>query len=121
MQLFSVNAAISFKRIINVFVQENIKKNCRQKLLIFGPVFFQYCQPAQNQLKSQFLLYIKIDHRATYIKRLWPSRLKYFRLGSFDGPLIREMDGLTLLDFVKKQGSTSVHSKSGFGTRPKPK
>ena len=31
-------------------------KNCPQKLLIIRPIFFQYCHPAQNQPKSQFLL-----------------------------------------------------------------
>ena len=33
-------------------------KNLPQKLLIIGPIYvFQYCQPAQNQPKSQFLFH----------------------------------------------------------------
>ena len=32
-------------------------KKCLQKLLIIGPNFFQYCQPAQNQPKSQILFH----------------------------------------------------------------
>ena len=32
-------------------------KNQPQKLLIIGPIFFQYCQPTQNHPKSQILFH----------------------------------------------------------------
>ena len=39
--------------------RENMKKR-PQKLLIIGPFFFQFCQPAQNQPKFQFLFHKKL-------------------------------------------------------------
>ena len=39
-------------------------KNCTQKMLIISPnLFFQYCQPAQNQPKSHFLFHKKVSLR----------------------------------------------------------
>ena len=50
-------------------------------------------------------LMLDTDDEADTKKTIFlPSRLDYFYLGSFDGPLIREMRGLTLLDFVRKHG-----------------
>ena len=55
MQLFSADATIFLKEILKFFGHEIIK-TCPQKLLIISPNFFlQYCLPAQNQPKSQFL------------------------------------------------------------------
>ena len=58
MQLFSADATIS------LFLPLKRWKNRSQKLLITCPNFFQYCQSAQNQPKSQ-KFFIEITHRAT--------------------------------------------------------
>ena len=61
MDLFNADATI-FKKIINSFAYENMKKNRPQKLLIIRPNIFQYCQLAQTQPKSRFVF-----HRVTYV------------------------------------------------------
>ena len=54
MQLFSADAKIFLKKILPIKTWENSP----QKLIKFDPNFFhQYCQPAQNQPKYQFLFH----------------------------------------------------------------
>ena len=45
-------------------------KKLPSKLLIMGPIFFQYCQPAQNQPKSHILIHKNVSLRDFYIMPL---------------------------------------------------
>ena len=51
---------------VSLLEQDNIfsASFMQQKLLIIGPNFFQYCQPAQNQPKSQFLFHKNCSNSA---------------------------------------------------------
>ena len=50
-------------------------KNQPQKLLIIGPIFFQYCQPAQNQHKSHILFHKNGSLRDFYLMTLFVMSL----------------------------------------------
>ena len=55
MQIFSADATMFLKMFLK-------HEKTPSKVVYNRPIFFQYCQPAQNQPKS-----IKIAHRATYV------------------------------------------------------
>ena len=63
MQLFSSDAAI-FK--ITFFTNENKKKNILKSSILYSPIFFQYCQLAQNQPKSHILFNLNGSLRDFY-------------------------------------------------------
>ena len=57
MQLFSADTTIFLKN-QNFFLPMKSWKNGPEKLLIISPNFFsEYCQMAQNQLKSHFMFH----------------------------------------------------------------
>ena len=72
MQLFSKDATISLKK----FGPLKTWKKHPQKLLIIGLNFFQYCQPAQNQSKSQFLFHKNCSTCNLSIMTLFRAYLK---------------------------------------------
>ena len=57
MQLFSADATISLKRLKIIFAHENMKKMPSKVPHNRPKKCFQYCQPAQNQSKSQLLFH----------------------------------------------------------------
>ena len=63
MQPFSADATIFFKKIKFFFAPENMKKTPSKVAPNQPPIFFQYCQPAQNQLKSHFLFHKNVSLR----------------------------------------------------------
>jgi hypothetical protein len=70
MQVFSADATIFKKKIELFFAPENIKKKTSKVAHNWPPIFFQYCQPAQNQLKSHFLFHKNVSLRDFYIMTL---------------------------------------------------
>ena len=60
LNLFILDATIFFRECLNLFF-------AHEKLLIIG---IQYCQPAQNQSKSQFLFHKNCSTRDLFIVTL---------------------------------------------------
>ena len=61
---------IFLKKILCFFAPENMKKPTSKVAHNQPPIFFQYCQPAQNQPKSQFLFHKKCSPRDLCIMTL---------------------------------------------------
>ena len=79
MQLFNPNAIVFSKK--KSFWPWKHEKNPPQKLLIIGPqLFFQYCQPAQNQPKSHFLFHKNPSLLNFYIMTLMRTLAEFFYL-----------------------------------------
>ena len=68
MQLVSADARVLLKKIWDFFLPLKTWKNCPQKLPKL--IFFQYCQPAQNLPKSNFLFHKNVSLRDFYIMTL---------------------------------------------------